>query len=123
MTLTIFPRRRQTNLLLGKNISQKANKSLANNISQEKANISSLGQQFFSGKAEKANISSFGQQYFPGEGNSGEKLAENWKLPSVTSTLRPVVNSNRTCAQSPHKFKLRAKSTQFKSMFGQLDRT
>ena len=67
---------------------------------------------------EEANISYFGQQYFPGEGNSGEKLAENWKLPSVTSTLRPVVNSNRTCAQSPHKFKLRAKSTQFRLMFG-----
>ena len=50
---------------------------------------------------------------FPREANSGEKPAENWKLPSVTSTLRPVVNSNRTCEQSPYKFKLRAKSTQF----------
>ena len=32
----------------------------------------------------------------------GEKPAENWKHPSVTSTLRPVVNSNRTSAQSPN---------------------
>ena len=38
----------------------------------------------------------FGQQYFRERGKSGEKLVANWTPPSVTRTLRRIVNFNHT---------------------------